>query len=249
VKNEDATPLFWDVYFNKGDGRFAATATTTRWPEGYAGMGAIRFFDINGDGMDDFISRIDNSIHSYMAVGDPPDLITQKTDGTGAVSTLSYQSSCDYSNTFLPYVVQTISSVAVDDGLGNISTIEYDYVGGYYDRVEREYRGFNQVIQTNPDQTTVDRNYWVNNEFFKSKIFLVETRNPASDLMVQSIYEWTTANLGPAEFVKLDWEQTLYFDDPDDSVGWKIEYDYDDDNGNLVMLYWGSYQAKRLKIR
>jgi len=225
---------YLDVYFNNGDGTFAASATTTQWPQGYAGMGAIRFFDINGDGMDDFISRIDNSIYSYTAVGSPPDLLAQKTDSSGAVSTLSYQPSCDYPNNFIPYVLQTVSTVAVNDGLGNVSTIRYDYVGGYYDRVEREYRGFNQVIQTNPDQTTVDRNYWVDNQFLKSKIYAVQTQDPAGNLLVRSFYDWTTANLDPAVFVRLGMEQTLYFDAPDYYVGWQIDYTYDDANGNLL---------------
>ena len=137
-------------------------------------------------------------------------------------------------NNFIPYVLQTVSTVAVNDGLGNVSTILYDYIGGYYDRVEREYRGFNQVIQTNPDQTTVARIYWVDNQFLKSKIFVVETQDPAGNLLVQSYYDWTTANLDPAVFVRLGMEQTLYFDAPDDYVGWQIDYTYDDANGNLL---------------
>ncbi|CAB1062260.1 hypothetical protein D1BOALGB6SA_7036 [Olavius sp. associated proteobacterium Delta 1] len=225
---------YLDVYFNNGDGTFAASATTTQWPQGYAGMGAIRFSDVNGDGLDDFISRIDDSIYSYMAAGNPPDLLAQKTDGTGAVSTLSYKPSCDYPNNFIPYVLQTVSTVQVNDGLGNVSTIGYDYVGGYYDRVEREYRGFNEVIQTNPNQTTVTSRYWVDDPFLKSKKLLVDTDDPSGNLLVRSYYNWETAALGPAVFVRLIMEFTSYYDSPDDYVGWRIDYTYDDTNGNLL---------------
>lgn len=243
---------YLDVYFGRGDGTFTENATTTEWPLGYPGMSTLFFADINGDSLDDFISQSYLDFYSYLAVGSPPDLLTSKTDSYGAVTTVEYTPSSNYLNYGLPYVVQTVSSIEVNDGLGALSTTIYNYNQGYYDVEEREYRGFHEVSQTNPDSTRTINYYHVLDNVKKGKKYRAESKDPSNNLMIFSFYDWDAHSFGEtggnADFVKLIGQDAVYYDSPTEYVGWHADLVYDNDNGNLLSKTYSGAFAENVTL-
>lgn len=130
--------------------------------------------DVNGQGRIAYARPYDNpnnlgtlGLSVYLGGnGESGDLL-KTISRNGASTNISYAPSSAYPNTLLPFVVQTVSSISVNDGNtavnggnGNTSTTYYDYSGGYFDYPSREFRGFGIVRQQNPDGSQVTRGFW-----------------------------------------------------------------------------------------
>ncbi|MDX6766087.1 MAG: toxin TcdB middle/N-terminal domain-containing protein [Candidatus Methylacidiphilales bacterium] len=130
---------------------------------------AVDLLDMNGDGLLDRVVRKAappyDRFFVYYNKGPFPDLLSGITNGLGATTAVSYLPSTAYDNRdkpwttdpwtekakgLLPFPVQTVQSVTVNDGMGNIGTTTYTYMGGMFDAVEREFRGFYQASMTDP---------------------------------------------------------------------------------------------------
>jgi hypothetical protein len=93
------------------------------------------------------------------------------------VLTHTYKPSTAYSNVLLPFVVQILSQAELTvTTLGEwgsweekVSTTTYDYSGGYYDARQRDFQGFRETIQTNPDATIVHNRFLIQDEFLKGR--------------------------------------------------------------------------------
>ena len=134
---------------------------TTSASDQYGTFAAV--FDITGDGLpDQVISYVDipESWHwwVYPHLGPLPDLLQKVENGIGGAIEFAYTPSTRYTNTYLPFIVQTVSSITTNDGNGVISATNYTYANGYFHatQTEREFRGFGYVGKTKPDQTTVE---------------------------------------------------------------------------------------------
>ncbi|MDO8444570.1 MAG: toxin TcdB middle/N-terminal domain-containing protein [Deltaproteobacteria bacterium] len=109
--------------------------------------------DFNGDGKFDILLQGATSARStlwLLANTIPQNLLSEVKNGLGATTTISYTSSTSYSNTLLPFPVQTVSYVSSNDGNGNISTTNYTYSDGFYHIGEKDFRGFNYAKVTGP---------------------------------------------------------------------------------------------------
>ena len=109
--------------------------------------------DYNGDGMTDlayynYNGYWDVKINTCKHV----DLLTNISNGVGGATTIAYEPSTRYENTMLPFVVQTIRSVIVDDGIDETApyTSTYEFGDGLYNTKEREFRGFGYAKMTDP---------------------------------------------------------------------------------------------------
>jgi len=108
--------------------------------------GAFQAADANGDGKADLIFQDGlNDFWVSLSAGPYADLLSTATNGIGGTSTISYTTSSAYTNTLMPFVLQTVSSISVDDEKGNLSTSTFTYEGGFFDYADREFRGFRKV--------------------------------------------------------------------------------------------------------
>jgi len=133
------------------------------------GQLTVAMMDINGDGLPDRVMRKLNPPYTNYEVqlnlGPFPDLLCKVDNGTGGKVYVTYVPSTKYDNTdrnwtndpwaegaksLLPFPVYTVSTIAVDDGFGNISTNTYAYKHGMFDPVWRDFHGFNSVAVTDP---------------------------------------------------------------------------------------------------
>ncbi len=138
--------------------------------------GSALFSDIDGDGLTDIWAFYQGrhgelgpngvympSIKTFNATGLFPDLLTTIENGQGAKTTITYAPTSSSFDTKLPFVLQTVSKIKTENLVGSDAnvplTTTYHYKGGKYDFVNREFLGFEQVFQTNPDNTYVKTNY------------------------------------------------------------------------------------------
>ncbi|MCK5180722.1 MAG: VCBS repeat-containing protein, partial [Candidatus Omnitrophica bacterium] len=114
--------------------------------------------DFNGDGLLDYFIHIPiGNTQIAFSSGDFPDLLSSVDNGVGGQRSIEYGPSTELNNTLLPFVIQTVKSVAVSNSLGDSYTTTHDYSGGLWNGAEREFRGFNTAavkdVQGNYTQT------------------------------------------------------------------------------------------------
>jgi hypothetical protein len=82
--------------------------------------------------------------------GAVPDLLMQTTATMGAITTVGYTPSAAWGNSNLPFVLQTASSLSVDDRRGTVATTTVTYGGGQWEPQERRFLGFGGATETLP---------------------------------------------------------------------------------------------------
>ncbi|MBP6942300.1 MAG: VCBS repeat-containing protein, partial [Syntrophorhabdaceae bacterium] len=132
----------WVVYFSNGNGTFTAGSGTII-PNAY--QHAYPFWsyaDFNGDGRTDIFYHTLSSAWAMRLSDSGGDLLVSITNGLGGTTSLSYTPSSAYQNTYLPFIVWTVSQITQDDGRGQSYATRYAYTGGWFDPIEREFMGF-----------------------------------------------------------------------------------------------------------
>jgi len=155
------------VLLSTGYGFLQATewGNNNNWDPNSPLMG---FSDLNGDGMVD-LWYVANGSKMMVRAHAPkfPDLLSSISNTIGGMVYIEYTTSStdNIVNTQLPFPVQIVKLISVNDNNGIISDKSYGYDNGYYDITERDYRGFEHVIQLNSDLTTVENSYHQDNVF------------------------------------------------------------------------------------
>lgn len=119
--------------------------------------------DFNGDGMADVVDlqRTPNIIHA--SAFPHPDLLTSVKNQFGGYTRATYTPSSQWVNDKLPYVLQSVSLVEQDNGLGSVGQTFFGYSGGFYDSVERRFLGFRTaraVLPCNPGETVCPERHY-----------------------------------------------------------------------------------------
>ena len=198
--------------------------------------------DVDGEGRFDIIKLNENgSVYTFLSNGDgPSDHLRSVVSPYGATSTIDYTPSSEYPNALMPFIIYALSSLEIDDGLGNISTSTYSYSGGLFDFPTREFRGFERVVQTRAAGTpyeSVTETKFHQDDFLKGRrkdVALIEPS--AGELLSKISLFWEKVYLDESEntaaFVKLSQERIEYYDR--ETVYTQQDYSYDDSNGNLL---------------
>lgn len=200
INTEDTATGSVYTYLSRGDGTFRE-AQVNNGPGGGIKTGDIILADINGDGLAD-LNKLssDGDVYSYLANSDGvADLLKTTENGTGGTTTIIYEPSSSYLQNNIPYVIQTVSAISVDDGLGNKITNAYSYSGAKHSYAKREFLGFETATSTNPDGTTV-RTWFHQEPYKKGRQEFIEMRKAASeggDLLSKSIFTWETYPVNP----------------------------------------------------
>ncbi len=149
------------------------TSTFTKWMTGVDrdGDGASEIIgaafsgDLNGDGLSDAVyeSTWNNCIRpddcnsgsasslALSVIGTAaPNLLTSVKNELGGTASFEYTPSTHWTNEYLPFVVQAVTKVTVDDGRGQQAVTSYAYEGGKYDPASRKFLGFRKTIETKP---------------------------------------------------------------------------------------------------
>jgi len=164
---EDILPDNWHIGWGNDPSRFA--------------LG-----DFSGDGRADLVHWSVQGDILTAAIKEPvPDLLSSVSNGLGGISTITYEPSSAYTNTMLPFIVQTVASISVNDDNGNISTTNYAYSGGLYDPEDREFRGFSYVKATVPSGTTSET-WFHQDDTFKGFPYEQITKDSAGNIYTKT---------------------------------------------------------------
>jgi RHS repeat-associated protein len=227
---------------SNGDGTFEQAYLSISGIGGY-GINSVRdrafAFDYNGNGRSDiFFYRPDSNLAAVVRSGDKfPDLLSTMDNGSGATTAIEYTPSSGYANTLLPFIVHTVSKIAINDGLENLSASEFSYSGGFFDYDSREFRGFETVVQTNPDGTQL-RSWFHQDKWFKGRQYRQElsAQTEIEAILSNTNLSWDKAILNEpdnsAAFIKLIRKHAEFNDDV--TVFSQENYTYDDASGNLL---------------
>ncbi len=197
--------------------------------------------DVDGDGLPDYTyqgagqlgevgTRVLKSTQPY------PDLLHLVHNPIGGVSTINYKASSAYSNTYLPYVVQTVSSIAVDDGNGHVTETGYTYANGYHSLKDREFRGFGYAKQT--DQVgTVTETWFFQDDIKKGLTDTQTVKDSSGNLYGKTVntYGVTPYTYGNSvvNFVYLSDQNQYVYDGTGTSRRMRTTFTYDD-YGNVT---------------
>ncbi len=148
------------IYFNHSGNDFSIEPLTISLPSPCDNIDQISFADIKGNGTQClvFAERKPKPRQWFydFCQGSKPYLLNRVTNNRGAETEIRYTSSTQFYLqdkeqgqpwlTALPFPVQVVRQVLTHDLIGdNVLTLLYSYHHGYYDEVEREFRGFGRV--------------------------------------------------------------------------------------------------------
>jgi|GEM_PF-2583032 len=162
----------------------------------------IRLIDVNGDGMVDVVEGRGSERRVFLNNGSVPDLLTGVQNPMGGTTTVEYTPSTAFDNTGtdavpdLPAVVPVVSSIAVDDGNGVVSTTMFEYQDGRYDPAEREFRGFGQVTTIRSDQRATTTTF-LQDEHNAGLISGFTTKDSAGAIIDAGAFGYTSDTDGP----------------------------------------------------
>ncbi len=121
----------------------------------------VRLTDINGDGFDDFVRSTPGEApksKTWLSNGSQNFLLRGITTPYGGKISIEYRPSTAFKNkenSNLSMILWLVAIMTEDNGLSDpnrvISVYSYNYFGGKYDYLEKEFRGFGKVVEKLPD--------------------------------------------------------------------------------------------------
>lgn len=125
--------------------------------------GPAQLADVNGDGKTDVVRAAtlpppgERQVvvgPTYLVQGPVADLLTGIANSFGGQTGIGYTPSSAYPNGNMSSVLQVVSVVTTNDGLGSaahsVATTAFSYGGGFWDAPERRFLGFRYVMATLP---------------------------------------------------------------------------------------------------
>ncbi len=166
------------VFMNRAGNGYAKDSVDLLWPEGvrYDRFCQVSTADLQGLGCSSVILTVPHMAPQhwrYDFVKAKPYLVNGTCNNMGASSRVNYRSSAqewldekqeqhgdgvENPVSGLPFAMHLVSrQTQLDDITGNRLTQGFTYRGGYYDRFEREFRGFALLMQTDTEATSAER--------------------------------------------------------------------------------------------
>lgn len=221
-------------------------AAFTEPSNGHADNG-IRLADVNGDGLIELIQSDggDAGQHRvWLNTSPAPDLLVEVANGIGGKSTVTYQPSTAYDNTGdddrpdLPFVVQTAVVVTTDDGLGHTYPMTTTYAGGFFDGLERDFRGFRYARVTDPDGNYTE-SWFHQDDTYKGKLERTEVRDAGGALLRQVTNTWDVTEPYPGSTFVFVGQADTTFHDGGTSYTTRVRYEYDGYGNTTAVLNEG----------
>lgn len=220
--------------------------------------------DINGDGLDDIArsTATVKEVYFNQNTGRRGDTLSKVNLSTGGDISVTYKPSTHYVenlqnlNSSLPFVLDTVSSININNGLGTVASTSYEYKGGDYyflNGHDRKFSGFN-IIETRDAAGTVTKNFYhqgngiatssgeIDDHVSKiGRVYKTEVRDQNNNLYVKEINKWSTVDRGnSAAFVNLSQKLSFAYDGDSDHREKAESFIYDTDKGNISQkTEWG----------
>ncbi|MCA3556536.1 FG-GAP-like repeat-containing protein, partial [Aestuariivirga sp.] len=108
--------------------------------------------DFNGDGSDDIAMAKDSRFSSgvWLSRSGQADLLTSIQEPLGGRVSVTYGPSAGAPGNRMPFNMQVVKTLTLDDGRGGSSLFRFSYEGGLWSRTERQFLGFQKVTTSLP---------------------------------------------------------------------------------------------------
>lgn len=219
--------------------------------------------DTNGDGLIDLLENkagIGNDV--FINNTEKTDVLTRITYPQGGNTSFAYKAAAEYKNgstplnPLIPFTVDTVSSVTLDDGLGGIATTTYSYEGGNYyvaSSTDRRLGGFQKITKTDPAGNKTLTYFHQGNGSNTStgeyqddgskigKVYRTEVYDGSNNLYSKSIVKWDKTSLGSGRtWVDMAQQVSSAYDGDSDHKDKAVSYAYSTTTGNLIQKFdWG----------
>lgn len=221
VRGEGFRELWY--WINLGNGAFDQRRIVTQLPTAFSNPNPeIRWADMNGNGTDDLVysdsqlepgQKLRTIDLGLLINGDPcPFLMTALENGIGMRTEITYRPSTAYAVDDLlagkpwahpvPNTTIVVAKVATFDGLGNEYVTRFGYHDGFYDGVEKEFRGFERAMEIaigDSSQPTLVSDYEFDVgrivEALKGKTLKSTTRTEQGQVFAETVSHWETRSL------------------------------------------------------
>ncbi len=219
---------------------------------GGSGGADLEFVDMNGDGMADHVLKLEDDDTVYVCENNvgQTNLLKQVDRPLGGKLTIDYERK---GNTVdMPHSQWVLKQTQLADGMGNTYVTTYSYGNGYYDRFEREFYGFDKVVETHAPGTGIERSVI---QFFENRNYYLKglmkksvTIDSQKHVYAMTANTYIPAVVGDAsEFPQLHQTDTHFYDattsydgDPANTYGSKKStyqtFDYDQ-YGNVTTFF------------
>ncbi|MGK7925813.1 MAG: SpvB/TcaC N-terminal domain-containing protein, partial [Spirulina sp.] len=159
-----------EIWFNQSGNSFSEPLTVSL-PSQWDNLQQINFADVLGNGTTGlvFSKNHPQPRHWYcdFCGQQKPYLLNEVNNNLGAISKITYTSSTQFYLqdkregtpwvTKLPFPVQVVEKVEAIDAISDTKLVSsYRYHHGYYDRIEREFRGFGRVERQDAETLSVN---------------------------------------------------------------------------------------------
>ncbi len=257
-----------DYWLLLPSGSYSPKQTIANTPYANAALTQIRTADMNGNGSVDVVwltptASSDQRVQYFDAQdGVRPNLLRQVSNGLGLVRELQYTSSGaefqaaiengDSWKTRLPFPVQVLGQSTTSDSRGGAYVSVYEYLDGYYDAGNREFRGFGRVHQRDlgevDDPTSVvlhEYDLGISNEALKGRELSATTQDGAGVPFVSvartfapRLYAAGTdgRNVAGADLLR---QETTKYESGQAGALIREEWTYDDYGNPLTDSKWG----------
>ncbi|MDD5540427.1 MAG: toxin TcdB middle/N-terminal domain-containing protein, partial [Candidatus Marinimicrobia bacterium] len=208
--------------------------------------------DFNGDGISDRASYDHELIgilrwKTQIVDQRPPDLLHGIDNGIGGKTEIIYSCASAADNPGLPFLVQVASEIKIIDTLPLGSPQEsynqqFVFSGGYYDAVEREFRGFGKVKALDPVTGNYTETYFYQGKpdqdgALKGQIEKIAAFDGNGRQISQASNTYDVRKAGPADnvlgFPALIRQDTIVWEEGGAALSTASEFDYDT-IGNLL---------------
>ena len=213
---ERAVPGECWYWLNLGNYTFSPRKVITGLPTGLGVNAVTRWADINGNGTTDLVYADQYSIPRIQSVdlvevlggGLTPNMLTAISNGIGRITVIGYAPSTSFAladaaagqpwSNAVPLAVSVVAGVTNLDSLGHQYVTLFHYHDGYYDPVEKQFRGFGRAEQVTVGDasapTLVTRSYFdTGNQFeaMKGKLLRLTTEQEDGEVFQDVTTTWT----------------------------------------------------------
>lgn len=211
---ERAAPGQIWYWLNKGNYTLDSRRIITGLPGGLSTT--TRWADLNGDGVTDLLYADSTATPRMLTVDlghvlgcvPSPNTLTRIENGIGGITRIEYAASTRFAledaaagqswTNQLPFPVTVVARVLTADSLGHTYETRFKYHQGYYDAVEKEFRGFASAEQIDVGDTTaptlVSRSYFDTGRDFvpmKGKLLRLTVEQEDGKAFSDEMTTWT----------------------------------------------------------
>lgn len=252
--------LSWNQDFSLGGDWWTSSSPYTAYISNINGDSQPDIFRNKNDGQTLNTTVVKNNVAKV-------NILKKITYDTGETTDITYKATPLYkengtaTNSHLPMIIDTVTSVATNDNFGNISTTNYSYAGGYYYNTassiaDYKFAGFSKITKTDNLTKTISFYHQGNDSNSNQgeyqdhvskigKMYRQEVYDLNGNLFSKTINKWDRVDLGNnRNFVKLIRTVSEVYDGNLKHKDIAESYDYDNATGNKInVIQWGEVNA------